>query len=70
MDWTLVRASRLQFDDMEQQPISTKKDVQTLDSNGEGMRMTDSVSVSNVSRFLVRVAVQKLFIKSAVVVRD
>lgn len=70
MDWTLVRASRLQFDDMEHQPISTKRDVQTLDSNGEGMRMTDSVSVSNVSRFLVKVAVQKLFIKSAVVVRD
>ncbi|KAJ8099634.1 hypothetical protein POJ06DRAFT_268519 [Lipomyces tetrasporus] len=68
MDWTLVRASRLQFDDPKQKPTDTKADVQTLDSKGDGMRMTDSVSVSSVSRFLVKVAVDGLFIKSAVVV--
>ncbi|KAF7547650.1 hypothetical protein G7Z17_g7582 [Cylindrodendrum hubeiense] len=42
MDWTLVRASRLQFDNLKQKPTDTKADVQTLGSNGEGMRMTDS----------------------------
>ncbi|KZL63300.1 nad-dependent epimerase dehydratase [Colletotrichum incanum] len=70
MDWILVRASKLQFDDAKQKPTDTKADVQTLDSKGDGMRMTDSVSVRGVSRFLVKVAVEELFIKSAVVVRD
>lgn len=70
MDWTLVRAVRLQFDDPKQKPTDTKADVQTLGSTGDGMRIADSVSVSSVSRFLVKVAVEGLFIKSAVVVRD
>ncbi len=70
MDWTLVRASRLQFDDPKQKPTHTKADVQTLDSKGDGMRMTDSVSVTGVSRFLVKVAVEGLYNKSAVIVRD
>ncbi|KPM46411.1 hypothetical protein AK830_g76 [Neonectria ditissima] len=70
MDWTLVRASRLQFDDPKQKPANTKVDVQAMGSNGDGMRMTDSVSLSSVSRFLVKVAVEGLFIKSAMVVRD
>ena len=70
MDWTLVRASRLQFDDPKQKPTDTRTDVQTLGSTGDGMRMADSVSVSSVARFLVKVAVEGLFIKSAVVVRD
>jgi hypothetical protein len=70
MDWTLVRASRLRFDDTKQKPTDTKADMQTLNSKGDGMHMNDSVSVSSVSRFLVRVAVEGLFIKSAVVVRD
>ncbi|KAL6408077.1 hypothetical protein AUP68_08450 [Ilyonectria robusta] len=68
MDWTLVRAVRLQFDDPKQKPTETKADVQALGSKGDGMRMTDSVSVSSVARFLVKVAVEGLFIKSAVVV--
>lgn len=46
MDWTLVRAVRLQFD--EQKPTGTKTEVETLGSKGEGMSMTDSVSVSSV----------------------
>ena len=70
MDWTLVRASRLQFDDPRQKPNDTKADVQTLDSKGDGMRMSDSVSVSTAARFLVKVAVEGLFIKTAVVIRD
>jgi putative NADH-flavin reductase len=70
MDWTLVRASRLEFDDLKQKPTDTKTDMQTLGSTGDGMRMTDSVSVSSVARFLVKIAIEGLFIKSAVVVRD
>jgi uncharacterized protein YbjT (DUF2867 family) len=66
MDWTLVRASRLRFDDDKRQ----KAEVQTLGSSGEGMRMTDSVGVEGVARFLVKVAVEGLFVNSAVVVRD
>jgi putative NADH-flavin reductase len=69
MEWTLVRASRLEFDDPKK-PADTKKEVQTLDSKGDGMRMTDSVRVSSVARFLVKVAVEGLYIKNAVVVRD
>lgn len=70
MDWTLVRASRLRFEDLKQKPIDMKTEVQTLGSNGDGMGMSDSVSVSSVARFLVKVVVEGLFIKSAVVVRD
>ncbi|GJC88671.1 hypothetical protein ColLi_11509 [Colletotrichum liriopes] len=70
MDWTLVRASKLQFNDLKQNSTDTRADVQTLNSKGDGMRMTDSVSVASVSRFLVKVAVEGLFIKSAVVVRN
>ncbi len=68
MDWTLVRAVRLQFDD--QKPTDTKTDVRTLGSTGDGMSLTDSVSVTSVASFLVKVAVEGLFIKSAVVVAD
>lgn len=73
MDWTLVRAVRLEFDDpkKEQQKMNDiKAEVQTLGSDGVGMRMTDSVSVSSAARFLVKAAVEGLFIKSAVVIRD
>lgn len=70
MDWTLVRASRLQFDDAKQMPKAMKRDVQILGSSGDGMRFSDSISVSRVAGFLVKVAVEGTFIKSAVVVRD
>lgn len=70
MDWTLVRASRLEFDDPKKKATDSKGEVQTLGSKGDGLRMTDSVRVSSVARFLVKVAVDGLFIKSAVVVRD
>jgi hypothetical protein len=70
MNWTLVRASRLQFDDGKRDLIVTKADAQTLGSEGKGMRTADRVSVSTVSRFLVNVVVQDLFSRSAVVIRD
>ncbi|KAF1846348.1 uncharacterized protein K460DRAFT_367147 [Cucurbitaria berberidis CBS 394.84] len=66
LDWTLGRAVRLRFDD--QKPTDTKTDVRTLGSKGDGMSMTDSVSVASVARFLVQVAVEGLFVQSAVVV--
>lgn len=68
MDWTLVRAVRLQFDD--QKPTDMKTEVKTLGSKGDGMSLTDSVSVTSVARFLVKVAVEGLFVKSAVVVTN
>ncbi|OAA56180.1 NAD-dependent epimerase/dehydratase [Niveomyces insectorum RCEF 264] len=70
MDWTLVRAARLEFDSPKQKPTNTKAEVQTLDSKGTGMRMTDSVSVASAARFLVKVAVGGLYVKEAVVIRD
>ncbi|OAL34087.1 hypothetical protein AYO20_06542 [Fonsecaea nubica] len=73
MDWTLVRAVRLQFDDPlppTQKLIDTARDVQTLGNRGVGMSMADSVRVANVARFLVKVTVEGLFVRQAVVVRD
>ena len=68
MDWTLVRAVRLQFDD--RKPTDTKMDVRTRGSKGDGMSWIDSVSVASVASFLVKVAVEGLFVKSAVVVAN
>lgn len=68
MDWTLVRAVRLQFDD--QKPTGTKMDVKTLGSKGDGMTLSASVSVTSVASFLVKVAVEGLFVQSAVVVAN
>ncbi|PVH87700.1 NAD(P)-binding protein [Cadophora sp. DSE1049] len=67
MDWTLVRAVRLQFDGGKS---TGTKDVRTLGSNGVGMGMSNSVSVASVARFLVKVAVEGLFVKNAVVVTN
>jgi hypothetical protein len=66
MDWTLVRAVRLQFDD--QKSTDTKMSVKTLGSKGDGMSLTDSVTITSVASFLVKAAVEGLFVKSAVVV--
>lgn len=68
MDWTLVRAVRLEFDDSK--PTKMKREVRTLGSMGDGMSLTDSVCIANVARFLVKVAVEGLFIQSAVVMAD
>ncbi|KIW77025.1 hypothetical protein Z517_09471 [Fonsecaea pedrosoi CBS 271.37] len=68
MDWTLVRAVRVQYHDS--MPPNQKLDVQTLGSNGEGMGLADCVSVVNLARFMVKVAAEGLFVREAVVVRD
>lgn len=69
MDWTLVRAVRLEFNDLKS--LNDKaKDVELLGSAGDGMTISDSVHITSVSRFLVQVAVEGLFVKEAVVVRD
>ncbi|KAH6713844.1 NAD-dependent epimerase/dehydratase [Leptodontidium sp. 2 PMI_412] len=54
LDWTLA--------------TDTRTEVRTLGSKGDGMSLSDSVNVSSVARFLIKVAVEGLFIKSAVVV--
>lgn len=65
MDWTLVRPVRLEFGNQKK-----TVDVKILGSSGKGMGMTDSVGVADVARFLVKVAVDGLFIQSAVVVTN
>ncbi|KUJ16036.1 uncharacterized protein LY89DRAFT_735180 [Mollisia scopiformis] len=65
MDWTLVRAVRLRFDD--QKLADAKTEVKLLGSKGEGMSFFDSVSVASMASFLVNVAVKGLFIRNAVV---
>lgn len=66
MDWTLVRPVRLNFN----KDDSGKGHVGTLGSDGKGMRMSDSVTVLAVARFLVRVAIEGLFVRDSVVVRE
>jgi hypothetical protein len=68
MDWTLVRAVKLEFEG--ENAKNAEADVRTLGSNGAGVRLTDSVSISSVASFLVKVAVEGLYVKSAVVVTN
>ncbi|KAI5460740.1 NAD-dependent epimerase/dehydratase [Mariannaea sp. PMI_226] len=71
MDWTLVRAVRLEFENQKRDPTNTQaEEVKTLGSTGVGMRMADSVSVASAARFLVKVAVEGLFVHSAVVITN
>lgn len=78
MDWTLVRAVRLEFDDPKQKhkqnptdsKTETKKHARTLGSDGQGMSVSDSINVATVASFLVKVAVEGLFVKEAVVVAE
>jgi hypothetical protein len=71
MDWTLVRAPRLEYDSPESSSkLGTGRDVQTLDGSGVGMAMSDKVHVASAAKFLVKVAVEKLYIKEAVVIRE
>ena len=65
MDWTLVRAVRLDFGEQR-----VRKEVEVLDGKGVGMGVSDSVDVASVARFLVRVAVEGSYGRSAVVVRS
>jgi len=68
VEWTLVRAVRLVFDEGDNK--GEVKEVETLGSEGRGMKMSDSVGVESVARFLVKIAVERLFVREAVVVRD
>ncbi|KAH6869788.1 NAD-dependent epimerase/dehydratase [Thelonectria olida] len=69
MDWTLVRAVRLEFKDSKLSN-DANSDVETLGSSGDGMHVSDSVTVTTVARFLIKVAVEGLFVKEAVVVKN
>ncbi|KAF1825165.1 NAD-dependent epimerase/dehydratase [Dissoconium aciculare CBS 342.82] len=70
MEWTLVRATRLEYDNPKAAPIDPKAEVKTLGSAGKGMSMTDSVNISSAAKFLVKAAVNKLYVREAVVIRD
>lgn len=71
MDWTLVRGTRLVFDETEgNEGGSGQAEVETLGSAGVGMSMKDRLSVANAARFLVKVAVEGKFVKEAVVIRN
>ena len=65
-----MRAEQLQFDN-HQKPTDTKTtDVRTLGSKGDGRSLTDSVIVTNMATFLVKVAVEGLYVQNSVVVTD
>ncbi|KAJ2979029.1 hypothetical protein NQ176_g3493 [Zarea fungicola] len=68
MNFTLVRAVRLTFD--EEKEEGATKEVRVLSSSGEGMRMSDSVSVQTVAQFLLKVAIEGLYSRRAVVVTN
>jgi hypothetical protein len=44
--------------------------VQTLDSKGTGLKLSDVVGIDNAARFLVKCAVERLHVKEAVVIRE
>jgi uncharacterized protein YbjT (DUF2867 family) len=70
MNWTLVRAPRLNYDVGTNTGADAKKEVQTLDSKGTGLKLSDVVGIDNVARFLVMCAVEGLHVKEAVVIRE
>lgn len=67
LDWTLVRASRLDYYDAKEQNAGG---VRTLNAQGAGTGISDSCSVSGAARFPVKVAVDRSYVKEAVVIRD
>ncbi|CAK7221267.1 hypothetical protein SCUCBS95973_004436 [Sporothrix curviconia] len=65
-DWTLVRPMRLEYDD-----AAPAKDMNILDSVGGGkLGMRDYAHITSVARLLVKIAVEELYVKEAIVVRD
>lgn len=69
MDWTLVRAMRLEYDDPKDK-VEVKA-VQTLGSSGKGgMGMADCISTSSVAEFLVKTAVEGSYVRQAVVIKN
>ncbi|KAJ6783814.1 hypothetical protein PWT90_06120 [Aphanocladium album] len=67
MDWTLVRPVRLDFD---KEDSDAKSGVRTLHGDGQGMGMSDSITVSTVAKFLVKVAIQGLYKRESVVITN
>ncbi|CAK7242377.1 MAG: hypothetical protein STHCBS139747_003866 [Sporothrix thermara] len=66
MDWTLVRPTRLVFDD-----AAPPKDMDILGSTGDGkMSIWDSAHTTSVARLLVKIAVEGLYVRQTIVVRD
>ncbi|KAH7389740.1 hypothetical protein DE146DRAFT_739006 [Phaeosphaeria sp. MPI-PUGE-AT-0046c] len=58
MDWTLIRAVRLEYDDGEgAKKTENVKEVEVLEGDGKGMSMSDSVGTRQVAKFLVKVAI-------------
>jgi putative NADH-flavin reductase len=72
MEWTLVRAVRLEFGVEDDKKGSGERNnkVTTLNGAGVGMKVTDSISVDSAARFLVKCAVEGRYIREAVVIRD
>ena len=68
MEWTLVRAMRLEYDDPKDK--GEVKAVKELGSSGKGMGMTDCIDTSSAARFLVKTAVEGLYVKEAVVIKN
>jgi uncharacterized protein YbjT (DUF2867 family) len=64
MEWTLVRPVKLNHNN------NSILQIETLGGSGVGIRITDSVTPTSVARFLVKVAVERLYVKEAVVVRN
>lgn len=63
--WTLVRPFRIDFD--------TKKvpELEVLDSRGSGkLGMSDCAHIASVARFLIKVAVEGLYVRETIVVKD
>ncbi|KAL1896064.1 hypothetical protein Sste5346_004803 [Sporothrix stenoceras] len=64
-EWTLVRPVRLEFD------TNKKTEMEVLDSRGSGrMKMSDCAHVAGLARFLVKVAVEGLYVRETIIVRD
>ncbi|KAJ4114768.1 hypothetical protein NW768_011322 [Fusarium equiseti] len=64
MEWSLVRPVRLEHVD------ENVKYVETLGKNGVGMSMSDSITPASAAKFLVKVAVERLYVNEEVVIRN
>ncbi|GKU06200.1 nad-dependent epimerase dehydratase [Fusarium langsethiae] len=64
MEWSLVRPVRLDHEN------NSTLEIETLGGLGVGMTMKDSITPASVAKFLVKIAVEGLYVKEAVVVRN
>ena len=68
LDWTLVRAVRLDFG--ESTTGNKGNDVRILGSDGSGMGMMDSVNVRDAALFLIKAVTDGSFLRQAVVIAN